>query len=274
MHAHLRSYAWAPALVLAVSGSALADDAIPAAAERVAAAYRAGDRAAAERVDGVQDWRTARGVEVTCTFKSRPEGAVVTVRRQAGTTGDLAVRFSPGTFGAVNPRSKERYGRLYQDIMFLRAPVVVVRAGEPAASVVVPVACGTYRRQGPQPGVPYELDRVERGSPIDQLLVQVCAGSAPPPERATALAIWVAREGLAYDYLARRTFHSFATRRPVGVEQGAAARALLERSGVDAQALPFFREGPQPAPAPTRATEQPADQPELPATPQGPTDLS
>jgi hypothetical protein len=252
-----------PALLLALSGAAWANDDVDAAAEQVEAFYRQGDRQAAEQVELVQDWRQTRGVSVNCTFKSRPEGAVLTVRRQRGTTGAVAVSFPPGTFGAVNPRSKERYGRLFQDIMFLRAPVVVLREGQDEASVVVPVACGTYRRRGPSPGVAYELHAVERDTPIDRLLVQVCADDAPPSECETALAIWVAREGLGYQYLAERNFHSFAAQRPVGVQHGEGARQLLERSGVNADALPFYREGPQrERPEPTKEKPQQEQAPE------------
>jgi hypothetical protein len=208
-------------------------------------------------------WQEASDlVLVSCVFKSRPEGLEVIVERRAGVEGALTVSLPAGTFGSHEGYCADegRPERPYQDLLLLRAPTLQLDAGQMRASVVIPVACGTYRRAGPEPGARYDLASLPAGSGAARLLETICAMDRLPPEQDLALALWITREDLSWDYLRGRTFHSFGQRLSVNGEQAAGAAALIEASGQAPAAFRFYREL-APAEAPEEAPEAPTEEP-------------
>ena len=213
---------------------------------QVLAYYQAGQRAQAHRAmkscDYAAPWADHGKVEVQAVFDSRAKGLTLNVRRKAGvsSSGDILVSFPAGTF-AKAPRSDSGWP---QDLLLLRAPVISLGSLHRTGSVTVPVACASFRRQGPKPGVGYSLKMATPGSNLDRLAQVLCMGSAPPPDPHLALAIWVAHEDLPYARIANSAgFHTFRTpRQKVNpTRDGAAAQKLLQRAGIDPQRTSFFR---------------------------------
>ncbi len=213
---------------------------------QVLAHYQAGQRARAHKAmqscDYAAPWADHGKVEVQAVFDSRAKGLTLNVRRKAGvsSTGDMLVSFPAGTF-ATATRSDGPYP---QDLLLLRAPVIALGSLHRTGSVTVPVACASFRRQGPKPGVGYSLKMATPGSNLDRLARVLCMGSAPPPDPHLALAIWVAHEDLPYARIANSAgFHTFRTpRQKVNPNRdGAAAERLLQRAGINPQRTSFFR---------------------------------
>lgn len=172
----------------------------------------------------------------------------VEVLRPSGTTEDLVVAFTPGTYG------RESRGEQYQDLVFLRAPVVVIPAGQSRTQVSVPVACARYGWATPRANLGYALDRVPEGSDLDQLLVHLCAGREPTPEEASQLAVWIVRNKLSPTQFEER-HTTFESARPILRQHGRDAANLIELSGSRSTAYPFFGGD---APSAAGAPEPPA----------------
>jgi hypothetical protein len=213
-------------------------------ADSLRAHFRAGRTADAQALidaePGVYTWDRQSVVRVTCTFRSRAEGLTFRVARRAGVKGDLVVAFPPGIL-ALPDRARLRSSNTPQDLILLRAPVVVLAARVHEASVQVPVACASFRRQGPKPTQAYFPRRVTKGTALDRLARVLCAGD-PKPTPETALAIWVAHEALGFDRLDRGSFRTFPTpRERVRPSHGAGAARLIREAGLKPSSYPFFR---------------------------------
>jgi hypothetical protein len=213
---------------------------------RVLAHYQAGQRTQAHEamksVDYAAPWAVHGKVEVQAVFDSRAKGLTLNVRRKAGvsSSGDILVSFPAGTFA----KASRSDGSLPQDLLLLRAPVISLGSLHRTGSVTVPVACASFRRHGPKPGVGYSLKMATPGSNLDRLAQVLCTGSAPPPDTHLALAIWVAHEDLPYARIANSAgFRTFRTpRQKVSpTRDGAYAEKLLKRAGIDPQRTSFFR---------------------------------
>ncbi|HVY61583.1 MAG TPA: hypothetical protein VHF22_08020, partial [Planctomycetota bacterium] len=184
---------------------------------------------------------------------------VLTVSRAAARAqAPLVVSVPAGSYGISSAGS--------QDLGLLRAPVIVLRAGETSTSASAPVACASFDRTGPGNGEDYELARFERGSPIDRLMVALCSG-ATAPEQAGQLAVWVVRNGLTRSQLAGEPFAmTFENHLFVSEANAPDAADVIRRAGLDVGKLRFFdglrlqrKEPATPPPAPRRA---PAPRPE------------
>jgi hypothetical protein len=219
---------------------------------------RAGDPASAalaEAARAIEDlWRLGRGEEAQDLLAATPgaldfrggagllrlsacyrddgrSGRVaVTVARAAG-EGPLAVAFPPGTYGSAPD---------VQDLAFLRAAVLVLAPGEREARVEFPVACASFRKEGPLAGHPYALARFDPDSDVGRLMAELCAGD-PAPEAEAQLAIWITRNGLTLAELTSKgrpmTFESHV---PVRREHGAGAARIMRRAGLEPAGARFF----------------------------------
>lgn len=226
--------------------------AVSAFEREVLARYRASDRAGAERLlaarAGAARFDQAQGFVVRAVFASRAAGLTIRVERSEARE-SLVVALPPGVLGRarVTPRPGESL-EPPQDLLLLRPALLSLAPGERSAEVTLPVACAAFRRQGPEPGVSYALERLKPGSKLDRLAQALCARESVPPslDPALALAIWIAHEDLGYRRLADSSlgFRTFRTpRQRVGAEQGPAAAALLHEAGLDLRAFDFYRAG-------------------------------
>ncbi len=232
--------------------------------------YRLGQRDAAdaliEKEPVAHAWDEQKVVAVTCTFRSRAEGLTVLLERRPGVTGPLVVALRPGIVG-IPDRARLKSSRVPQVLVLLRAPVVQLSANTRRASLQVPVACASFRRSGPQPAQPYHPQRAKPGSAIDRLASVLCAGTlAPTPE--TALAVWIAHEGLKAPRLARGSFRTFPTPREfVRPIHGKGAAELIRKAGLDPSTYPYFGGSAKPnKKAKEKGTEPKRGKPKSPAT--------
>lgn len=283
-------------------------------ARAIQTCHRAGSREAAQRLvdehPRVVTW-DAPGelVVVSAVFDGSAVELGVT-RREPSSRSAIAVVFPPGTYaipergdatlevdgelerllagdgrGWTTPEEDRRWGDWpeAQDLAFLRAPVVILRAGEVRRTLTVPVACASFSRGAPVPGQRCALARFEAGSPIDRLLVGLCAeGDALAPAEAQ-LAVWLARDDIGWQRFAaeggdRGRLVTFGSHTPVRAHHAQGAARLLLRAGLEPSALRFFGgEGltapprvAEPAPAPAPAPpENEAPAPDPARTPDG-----
>lgn len=271
------------AVVLALSGAALAQEARPPLQRQVEQLYRTQQRAQAERLlaraPRAATWQTHRGVEVRAVFHSRAKGLTIEAVRKGQGKGELLVAVPPGTW--AKPCTDKRYEDwpCPQDLLLIQARVLRLAPGQQRASVTLPVACAAFRRQGPRPTRAYTLQLAQPGSKLDRLAQLLCAkelGHERDPE--LALAVWIAHEGLGYERLKRSAgFHTFRTpRKKVTVEHGRAAARLLREAGLEPAEFQFFRaQGYRPAP---KKQAQPGESKSAPReakpAPKRPADLS
>jgi hypothetical protein len=227
-------------------------------ARSIRASFQRGWRGQAERLieehPNAYRWdQLGDAATLSCAYDGRR--MTVSVARQDTAREDMVVAFSPGTYG------QERDGQRYQDLVFLRAPVVVIPAGQTTAQVQVPVACARYGWSTPRTHQPYTLDRFEADSDMDRLLVQLCAGAKTPAEEASQLAVWAVRNRLTQGQFEER-YTTFDNSRLIKRSASGHAAELIERSGVDPAAYPFFRAEGQEAPNEAAPEEPTPPQPE------------
>tara|TARA_R110002072_G_scaffold132549_2_gene272660 strand:+ start:658 stop:1863 length:1206 start_codon:yes stop_codon:yes gene_type:complete len=245
-----------------------------------------------------REWDQAEDlVSVDATFvRASGEGVLeLTIRRRSGVAGPLAVAFPPGTYALTsdspqaptpgaspllppqpdlltfladrderwtNPDSDQRWGHWprAQDLAFLQAPVVALRADQHATRIRVPVACADFDILAPEAGRSYRLARFEAGSAVDRLARELCARRADPRE--AQLAVWLAREDLDWATFTRRDGHrgqiaTFQRGRSVLPRHAQGAARLLLDAGVDPRPMRFFLPELESAPAPTSTEELP-----------------
>lgn len=278
-----------------------ADAPVAEAAAEVAASYRRGDRERARALIAAHprllDWSDP-GVVVSCRFAGSRDGIELLVVRSDTSLGApreaLAVCFEPGTYGVpaagagaepltgrggrwTTPDAERRFGTWPspQDLALLRAPVVVIPAGEAMAVTYVPVACASFHRGAPDVGTPYALARFPAGSAADRLMTVLCQGDEAPPDAEAQLAVWLARDDISWSDFVHEggdlgRLVTFRRATPVrAVHAPGAARLLLE-AGVDPRPLRFFDptggEPRHPAAPDEPAAEPPPAEPEPPAT--------
>lgn len=237
--------------------------------------YQAGQRNAADAViasePSAHAWDQQDVVKVTCTFRSRAEGLTFELERRPGVKGPLVIALRPGIV-ALPDRARLRSSGIPQDLVLLRAPVVELAATVQRASVQVPVACASFRRRGPQTAQPYHPQRAKLNSAIDRLASVLCAGSTLAPTPETALAVWIAHEGLTANRLSAGSFHTFPTPRQLvrPTHNGGAAK-LIRKAGLNPKAYPYFG-GAQPkakAKGESKAKPKPEPKPSKPKSKQG-----
>lgn len=232
--------------------------------------------------------------------RARGEGVLeLTIRRRTGVAGPLAVAFPPGTYAVTSdspqhltpgsapllppqpdlltfladgslvdrdrwtrPESDQRWGHWprAQDLAFLEAPVVALRADQHATRIRVPVACADFDILAPEAGRTYRLARFEAGSAVDRLALELCARRADPRE--AQLAVWLAREDLDWATYTKRNGHrgqiaTFQRGRSVLPRHAQGAARLLLEAGVDPRPLRFFLPELETAPAPLRGQDLP-----------------
>lgn len=294
-----------------------ADVPVEQAAAEVAASYRRGDREAARALvaahPGLVDWSDP-GVVVSCRYAGGELGLELMVVRADASLGatreSLAVCFAPGTFGIpsgipsgvpsgassepgpgetglyagrgdrwTSPDSERRFGTwpAPQDLALLRAPVLVIPAGEAMTVAYVPVACASFHRGAPDAGTPYTLSRFPEGSRVDRLMSVLCQGEDAPPDAEAQLAVWLARDDVSWaDFVAqggdRGRLVTFGRSRSVRASHAPGAARLLLEAGVDPRPLRFFDPTGGEAPV-APAPPPPAREPEEPAAPADPTQV-
>lgn len=253
-------------------------ESLAATAEGVAVAYERGAPAAADallasRPNLVSFERAGGLVDVSARFVEAGAGGALelTIARRPGVEGAVAVAFPPGTLaepdrgapppdwalaagwlGAVDergwthPDQEREYGHWppAQDLALLRAPVLFLRDGQESITSLVPVACASFHLGAPQAGQPYRLRRIDAGSRLEQLLVQLCA--QPVVDDAEAqLAVWLSRDDISWEAFVAQggawgrlvTFEHHTSVLPRHAR--GAARLMLE-AGVDPRPLRFF----------------------------------
>lgn len=278
-----------------------ADAPVEQAAAEVAACYRRGDREAARALiaahPGLVDWSDP-GVVVSCRYAGGELGLELMVVRADASLGatraPVAVCFDPGTFGVpvpvlagrgdrwTSPESERRFGTwpAPQDLALLRAPVLVIPAGEAMTVAYVPVACASFHRGAPDAGTPYTLSRFPDGSRVDRLMTVLCQGEDAPPDAEAQLAVWLARDDVSWaDFVAqggdRGRLVTFGRARSVRAGHAPGAARLLLEAGVDPRPLRFFDPtgGEAPDLAPAAPAPPPVREPAEPATPADPTQV-
>jgi hypothetical protein len=235
-------------------------------------------------------------VSLEATFvRARGAGVLeLTIRRRPGVAGPLAVAFPPGTYAVTSdsaqpltpgvpllppqpdlltyladrderwtsPDSERRWGHWprAQDLAFLEAPVVALRADQHGTRVHIPVACADFDILAPEPGRTYRLARFEAGSAVDRLALELC--SRRPDPREAQLAVWLAREDLDWATYTKRNGHrgqiaTFQRGRSVLPRHAQGAARLLLDAGVDPRPMRFFLPELETAPAPAPLEEFP-----------------
>jgi hypothetical protein len=216
-------------------------------ASTVAACYRLGARDEAESLTngahGVYafDSRT-RAFEVTCHFRGGYLGAggvldVEVIRREA--KGPFAVAFPPGTYARPDPDGP-------QELTITASPVVVLGSGEERKQVTLPMACASFLREAPNGGALYKLTRFERGSPIDRLMVALCAREETS-EAEAQLAVWLTRDDPTFETYKTESqiagqIETFRSGARVLPEHGTAAARLMLEGEIDPRTARFFGE--------------------------------
>lgn len=132
------------------------------------------------------------------------------------------------------------------------------------------MACADFDVLAPEAGRTYRLARFEVGSAVDRLAVELCARRPDP--RVTQLALWLAREDLAWETYTRREGHrgqiaTFQGNRSVLPRHARGASRLLLEAGVDPRPLRFFAPDLQSAPAPSEPTPSELEGVDLPLRP-------
>jgi hypothetical protein len=215
--------------------------------------------------EGVRTFDASDGpVQVECRYRAVSEGLQgaleVTVTRKAGVTGPLVVAFPPGTYGIaadgggpagggrpwIDPDDDRRYGHWpsAQDLAFLRAPVIILPASEESSTFTVQVACASFHKGSPHEDRVYTLHRFEPGTPIDRLLVALCARETVP-EAESQLAVWMARDNLAWaDFEGegggRGRLVTFGSAWRILPRHACGAANLLMEAGVNPRQARFF----------------------------------
>ena len=270
-----------PAVVLALSSAALAQERPASLQGQVEQLYRSQQRPQAERLLATNPraatWQAHRGVEVRAVFHSRAKGLTIEAVRKEKHGGELLVAVPPGTW--AKPCTDKRYEDwpCPQDLLLIQARVLRLAPGQQRASVTLPVACAAFRRQGPRATRAYTLQLAQPGSKLDRLAQLLCAkelGHERDPE--LALAVWIAHEGLGYERLKQSAgFHTFRTpRKKVTVEHGRAAARLLREAGLEPAHFEFFKaQGYRAAPKSKAKPAKPEPKESKPA-PKRPADLS
>lgn len=219
-------------------------------------------------------------VTVACEYVSQGTGGrlhLTLERGPAAGSGPLAVCVSPGTYGVpvegafvadvvegdmwsetsgnesergspwIQPRDERRFGHWPspQDLALLRARVITLEAGQTGAQVTFPVACAAFSKGCPQSGQVYQLERLPVGSPLDRLLVALCADELQASEAEVQLAVWMARNDLTWHEFVAEGGHwgrllTFGRNESVLPEHAAGAARILLDSGVDPRACTFF----------------------------------
>ncbi|MBL4850310.1 MAG: hypothetical protein JKY65_32740 [Planctomycetes bacterium] len=220
---------------------------------RVLARYQAGDRPGADRLlqtrTSAARFDESQTVAISAVFKSRDQGLTIRVERRAeDSKKQLWIAIPPGTCALPRVTNGKRHDPLPQDLLLIRPSILSLAPGARSADVTLPVACAAFRRDGPEAGVRYTIQRVKPGSNLDRLALALCARREVPKslDPALALAIWIAHEDLGYQRLARSSlgFRTFRTpRQRVGAEHGPAAAALLHAAGLDLNRFDFYRSG-------------------------------
>ncbi len=226
-------------------------------ASTLVACYRLGAREEAEPLTngahGVYAFDSARGAEaflVTCRFQGGYLGAggvlELEVTRHANRKGPIAVAFPPGTYGMPDPDGP-------QELTFLEAPVIVLGASEERKQLTVPIACASFLREAPGGGARYRLRRFESGSPIDRLMVALCAREETS-EAEAQLAVWLTRDDPTFEtYLAESRIagqiETFRTGARVLPEHGRAAARLMLEGEIDPRHARFFGDAVTATPA-------------------------
>lgn len=258
-------------------------------ARAIQACHRAGSREAAQRlVDDhprVVTWDAPGDLVVVSAVFDGDGVELGVTRREPSSRSAIAVVFPPGTYavpergdrtlgedgelerllagdgrGWTTPEEDRRWGDWpeAQDLAFLRAPVVILRAGEVQRTVTVPVACASFRRGAPVAGQRCALARFEAGSPIDRLLVGLCAEGEEVAPAEAQLAVWLARDDIGWQSFAaeggdRGRLVTFGSHTPVRAHHAQGAARLLLRAGVEPADLRFF--GGEGLAAPSRAAD-------------------
>lgn len=286
----------------------IARESLAATADGVAVAYERGAPGAAEALLASQPnlvsfERAGDLVQVSARFvEAGPGGALeLTIARRPGVEGALAVAFPPGTLaepargappprgalaasllgaapehGWTHPDQEREFGHWppAQDLALLRAPVLFLRDGQAATTTLVPVACASFHLGAPEPGQPYRLRRIEAGSRLEQLLVQLCA--QPVVDDAEAqLAVWLSRDDISWEAFVAQggawgRLVTFERHRSVLPRHAQGAARLMLEAGLDPRPLRFFG-GAGLDSHPVAEPEQPQEQP--PAVPEGAPDL-
>jgi hypothetical protein len=258
-------------------------------ARAIQTCHRAGSREAAQRLvdehPRVVTWDAPDELVVVSAVFDGASVELGVTRREPSSRSAIAVVFPPGTYavpergdptlgeegelerllagdgrGWTTPEDDRRWGEWpeAQDLAFLRAPVVILRAGEVRRTITVPVACASFTRGAPVSGQRCALARFEPGSPIDRLLVGLCAeGEALEPAEAQ-LAVWLARDDIGWQRFAaeggdRGRLVTFGSHTPVRAHHAQGAARLLLRAGLEPSDLRFF--GGEGLSAPQRAAE-------------------
>lgn len=268
--------------------AAWSDEAVEEAAERVALCALAGDPARADALVAAHPrlvWAHEPGALALVAAAFAGDALELTVARgPAAGPEALAVCLAPGTYGVpstlgagnagaappggssapwVDPDAERRFGRWpdAQDLACLRAPVVVLAAGEAVARIRVPVACASFEKAAPERGRSLALARFASGSTIERLLVELCAG-APRPDAEAQLAVWLARDDVSWAAFVAEggawgRLGTFGSGQPVLPHHAPGAARLLVAAGLDPRGRRFWGGAPRPddAAAPTPATD-------------------
>ncbi|MEZ6189533.1 MAG: hypothetical protein R3F62_31605 [Planctomycetota bacterium] len=289
--------------------SARAELSLEEAARAVDAAYARADVAAADALvarhpqlvtweDALEDGR----LRAEATFaREGGDGCLYVALSLPAIAADapgLGVVFPPGTYAVaaegerwVDPDQERRYGEWpsVQDLACLDAGAVILSPERPVVTVRLPVACASFERLAPEPGLTFRLERFPRESAIERLLVQLCATDGARADPAEAqVAVWLARNRIRWSSFVEQggtigRLSTFRGNRAITHRDAQGAALLLLESGVDPHGLSFFRDGeaqgPEdvraaellaPAPPPAEAEEPapqapaPAEEPELP----------
>jgi hypothetical protein len=231
------------ALLGAAAARPSAEDAATAAlreaARAIEAAWREGDGERAQALlaeHGVPTFESAGGlVQLTACYRAVGHSGRMSVEvdRSPGRDGPAAVAFPPGTYGTANST--------VQDLALLRGAVIVLPSGEAHAEAEFPVACASFRKQGPSQFQSYQLARFAAGSDVERLLAGLCAG-APASEPEAQLAVWLTRnDHTTAELLSKGGVVTFESNLPVRVSHGAGAARLMRRAGLDPARAAFFR---------------------------------
>jgi hypothetical protein len=250
------------AVALTPRDAALADR-----ARSVEAAYVRGEDASALLASDLQTFDAASGVDVRATFDG--EGLRLDLARTTA-LGPLAVAFPPGALGEPVFPEGPPSGRSEQDLVPLRAPVIVLPEGAVTASVHVPVACAMYTAGGPSQRRVYRLSRFPAGSPMDRLMAVLCSGEAPPHPADAQLAVWVVRNGVGPGTQGG----CFGSGARVTEATGATAARLLERAGLVPSQFGYYQQEPAQLAEPQRVIlQEAAPQAPVPVRPRPEVDL-
>jgi hypothetical protein len=214
-------------------------------------------------------------VEIKTNYRKHGWGGEIelTISRKAGVEGPLAVAFPPGTYGVpvhpgavdgqewTKPEQERRFKNWPrpQDLAMLRAPVILLEAGQAVASVTVPVSCASFDKKAPVSDQAYALQTFDAETPVDKLMIAICSGDTPPDDTDVQLALWLSRDDISWQQYQSEGGHwgrlvTFGSSSPVLPSNARGASKLMLDAGVDPRPMRFF----DPAGSTRQAHELPA----------------